>query len=561
MTPENKRGSTHGQRKAATVAGERTTRLRRYPFLVFALCLSWALSSVESSAADKSARSLPAPEKAWTRDRHDAHALILIAHRTGVAPHVWRNFFRNLDRSRAAPKPPVPAETSPHCLEAFDDTWTARGRFLECLGQRGVHGLTDTLYADIYQARLERIRSADNNAEIQRSIATMSYVEDLIREKIRVIDRRDSQWYHHEKRRFVFYPEQTLPVRRERALLPGQRIAQEPFANHFSQFPFESGDIVLSVGGTSISTLIPLTTSPQRRYAHVFIVGRKPGEPLRVMESIIEKGVVGSDEPGFRSQSYHGLAVLRMKKNLPDVSPQQRQDIIRLATRLAQTQVERRAPYNMSMDMSRDDALGFFCSHLVAWAYAKAAMIVLDGKGMEDPVPESRLRQLVPAFATALSPEVFRFLNTLGVNSEEMPSPGDLMASDFIEIVADFRATNALLEFWTKFLVAHTFIERLNLGYTLIPPRNLTVKTIRGSSWFKRHILDFGLIPDAIAGQALVNIYTYDRKVFGPVTSEIMSSYDPHSSLLDHPPWTIRGHASHIMSGNRRVARHLRRPR
>ncbi len=492
--------------------------------------------------------------------KHEAQALGWIADRTGVYPEAWRSFFASLQRSAVQAAPSGVPFSAAELLADFEDTTEARSRLLETLARHGgLVALNEDLHAEIYRARLYRIRFG-RHAETHRTVALFSFIEDLIREKVRVVDGRPSQWYHHAERRFVSFPEQRLPVRRPRKRLPGQRVMREPFAQHFSQFPFEPGDIVLSVGGSSASALIPLATMPQRRHSHAFLVARDRRGRLRVMESVIEKGVIGCDEFDFRSKEFHGMVVLRMRRDLPGLDAGRRAEILRTVVRLADAQVKRRAPYNMSMDMSRDADLGFFCSQFVAWAYAKAAMIVLEGADDKTPTPESRIRQMVPGFAVVQSPEVFRFLQALGVSRQEMPSPGDLMASEFVEVVAEWRRTDALLEFWTRFLVALAYIERLNQGYILTPPRNLTVGAIRGSGWFKDHVFDFGLTPEALNGPGLVTLYTFDRKVFQPVTDRLLGGYDRQATLLSQPPWVILGRASHALSADPAVRRRLRAP-
>lgn len=476
----------------------------------------------------------------------------IVAEATGVELVPFLNFYRALNDGN--PLSPLRSEMisrSQNCVSIFSDNKKSRSAFLQCLADQGPSGISESLFSDLYNLYIEKTLAlgfGDTlDLNVQKSLHLLTFISDVVREHI-YYEQVDRTW---------------LPVYRNS---PSPKYPAPPFSStnwfavdknggrfldgkhEFHDFDYQDGDIYLSTSKTSISTLIPLITKPQRRFAHAAFVRVRDGK-MNVLESVIggfrsPGGVKKLSFEKFKKGHPRHMLILRLRKDI-----KKRDEIIQRASDLALTQVG--MPYNISGDMTRTDS--FFCSQLVAWAYSEAATQILG--------EEVTIEELVPGFAEFVSEEVYNnLLVDIGVKSKTIPSPGDMLTSPYLEVVADWKDTRGLQDFWIRFFTAHTFISKIQAGHNVrkVGLINSIIKRMFG---IKNNIVDYGWIPSSLDKSALTTIVAYDKYIYNPVIKKTLKDLSPYNKLYLIPPWNLRGTIEYNMehiSGSRRRLRNIK---
>lgn len=415
---------------------------------------------------------------------------------------------------------------SVRCLDGFADSDAGRNAFLECLREYESPGLNSALFARMFDLRTERVQKVGSSIEEQKTIALFAFFEDLIRERLHNIG-QNTQWY-----------------------VRGKGFLPEPLAAH--EYPYEDGDVILVIGNSSISSLISQATSPQRKYSHGVLVRNRNGKITKV-EALLEKGVVKTEMPEFKKSHLNTVTVLRWRNEV------ERPSYARDASDCAWDLAERKTQYNFSMDVN--DTSKMFCSQLVAHCYSRSS-----GAGFFTFSPE---------ISTIRSRPVFEFLQNLGVNSERMISPGDLIVSPYLEVVAEFRRVSEpagrrkvvphLARAWDLMLMGDVFVERLELGYKLQfnwMDRNVTRGLIDGfdragdsiSNAFGGHgtLLPNGITAKSLGFMAYMQKKVYDRAFEALEKEQKRLLLDP-GRLLDMDPISRRAYLSYIIDADRSI--------
>ncbi len=454
-----------------------------------------------------------APTEQTTYEQHLESSLARLSKRVGVDQGVLMTFFRAIKNDY---KKFSKLQNSTACVDSFNDSQESRNALLNCLKSFARSGLTESLYAKIFEEKLERIHSKQQTAEILKSNVLLAWIEDLIRENLRR-QGQPASWY-----------------------VRGKGFTK---AKSHIDFPYEDGDVVLELGNSSVSAMITQSTIPQRRFSHAFVMRVRNGQAVTI-EALIEKGVISNSLKKFGKNIANNVVVMRWKDS------KTRAAVAKKASDEAWKFIETKTAYNIAMDMN--DETRMFCSQLVAHAYSKAANLPISN--------------LVPQTATIRSDAVFNYLKAFGVTKKEMPSPGDLMTSDEWEVVADYRSDD-LYRMWEMFGMADVFVERLEMGYQIVPEigasmlgwtakltdnsLRLAQKAIYGLIAFRTSIpeAELGILPESVSGKAIRLMYTQEHHLFRPAmkyAEKIREKRDEERNMFDVSLWVLRGRLSHV---------------
>jgi hypothetical protein len=360
----------------------------------------------------------------------------------------------------------IPALPSVHSM-------SIRSKWLQELAEQGSGILCEHLSVRLFSERMDLMGSRNFDVEEQRTLLLFNWVDDLIRQN-RHNAGLQSAWLHGEK-----------------GFLP---ISQH------ADFPFENADVLLVLGGSSVSSLITQATFPRGRYSHAMILNRESGE-LVTLETLIETGAISRPAGVFADLNLHAVLVLRWNGDAISASESIRKYAVTAARRL----VEQQLPYDMRMNMA--DANRMFCSEFVASAFASAAAI---------PVA-----QLIPVHSRVRSEAVSAYLTYFGVTNSEMISPGDLLRSGRFEVVAEFREADNLDHYWRMLLNTEALLTRLESGYRYTPASTAVLTSLVGVSfdtvftpfrWIG--ISGFRVVPESLNRRALATMVTQERVLF-----------------------------------------------
>jgi|GEM_PF-1471740 len=425
--------------------------------------------------------------------------------------HQAEDYFFQIRQGQSLNSKKVASE----CVNQLDDHTQARDKFFLCLLASHPDTLNAELFDKIHSLKIERIQSVEPDFEKEKTIALIAYLEDLIRERLNLAGQKAS-WFSTETHDFLD-------------------------AEEFADFPFEDGDILLSMGTSWISSMITQSTFPQKKYSHAYMV-RVDSQGFRTMEAIIEKGVISNDFDYFSNEELNGVLVLRWKNKSA------RPAVARRAAIIAEKWVTDKVGYDIEMNVQ--DPSKLFCSELVLRAYAEAS-------GLE-------INELTPKFAQIRSSKVFELLKLVGVGKREMPSPGDLMASTHLEIVGSWRPQKRLLQLWNMIFMADVFIERLELNYEVKPAlgrlAGWMMVAIDGIYGLGATVVgsDRNLIPEATSKKSLKYLVTIQKGIFDPAIEDGLklarkNSIIKEASLLSVAPWDMRGYISYATQNDATV--------
>jgi len=431
--------------------------------------------------------------KDW--NSHVNHSLAIFGWRYGVSERALRLFHHwYIVEAELAPAENIESYV---CVSRWRSGNVNNEAFLSCVKDYGAAGLNTKLYAALFEYKSELLKTPKNEFANYQRVALIQYVEDLIRQN-RVEHGLAASWFEFN----------------------GVQLSRF-FEGEFYEFPHQDGDLVLSMGSSSISALIPNSTWPGRRFAHAYII-HNPDGIFRTAEALIETGVITQDINAYKKHSMANLLVSRWKGD-PKVPAR--------AASLAYSKVG--FPYNIAMDFSNKNA--FFCNQLIIHSYSEASKI--------------SQQKLVPSSSEIVSGGLLNYLGNLGVKKRLMPSPGDFMDSPYFTPVAEFRDADDLYRAWEMLLMGDIFVERLTAGYDLTPSAGLgvVVGLLGGVNSFL-DVADLGFIPDGLTPKA-VKYMKVQEDLFQQVwkAAEEYRKSSPEfnqRSIRSVPPWILRARLS-----------------
>jgi len=354
---------------------------------------------------------------------HYAYAEEMAAWRFGVSIKDLQSFFEVIHEQAKTSRSIDFNFQSEKCVDQLGDVASVstfeRLNFINCLKNLGLKNYNVRLMHEIENKKSQFLKIADGNIESLRTADLLQWIEDIIRQNIKEAGYASS-WFKfidNEKTKSTF----TSGTRSD-------------------DFEFKDGDVVLSFGSTSISSLIPNATWPARRFSHAFIVKHKEKD-LVTIESIIEEGVKTQNFKHYGDDEINNLVVLRWS-NLVN-----RDEVSLKAASVAYSLIGK--PYNIAMDWN--DESKFFCSQLVAFSYGQSSNI--------------SAQEMTPKASKIRSKILGKYLRNLGVVKEEMNSPGDFLASDKFTVVADFRRSENLMKSWEMLIWGDLYSSRIEAGY------------------------------------------------------------------------------------------------
>jgi hypothetical protein len=448
-------------------------------------------------------------DKKYTLEQHTAWSRLRISKIFGVAEASLVSFFTAVSR-------PVPDVTrvpnARQCLSGFSDDERSRSKFLVCLAGFGKASLRTEVFKGLDDLAFQRIRSLHSGEEEQHTLALFAYLQDLIREAEKSRGVR-AAWFDRSSGTFT----------------SGQGNLG---------FDFQPGDVVLTLGDSSISAVISQATNPPRKYSHALVMGRKDPQTIEFYETLLETGSLKQPQETFQKRHITNLLVLRWKGKEGDATK-----IAQRARALAEAHI----PYDSEMDFSKSDKL--FCSEFVIRSISEALGIPIE--------------RLAPGSSMIRSERVFQYLKALGVNKRSLPSPGDLLTSEHFDIVSVYRNDQDFLYFWGMSAMADVWMERLDQGFEIRRSLSSRVKARVGAlTDTLGGILgtDWNLLPDSLSASAAATIMTQEeafKRAYADATAALKTRFTSRS-LLDIPPWEIRGQLSFALQENKTLARRFR---
>jgi len=456
------------------------------------------------------------------REVHVAASRTRLASRLGVSEDALERFHAALAVPVSSDASALPA--SPPDRAAIGampvDTDAGRTAWIEALAAAGPAAFDAGLFAAVFDRRIALNRKLPiDDEERGKTLALLALVEDLIRDR-RVRQGLPAAWYD-----------------RARGVLDGET---------HDAFDYADGDILLVLGGSSVSSLITQATTPQRRFSHALMLRLRDGD-LRTLESLIETGAVSYDRDRFAAAGINAVQVLRW------YDPATRATIARAASDRAQRFVDQKRPYDPAMDLGNPRRL--FCSELVARAYHEASGLPLEA--------------FIPDSARVRSEAVLAYLKNIGVRQSVMISPGDLTSSPRLEVVAEFRATGQLFRQWELMLMGDVFVERLEMGYRFRPRLwSEVTATLAGTGNLLLRItsvvpgIDLSLIPASLTPRALAYLLTQEKILYAIAYREAarMTGVDDAAHMSAVVPWEYRGALSFAIQEHYRLRSVLRPP-
>lgn len=439
------------------------------------------------------------------------YGLVRIAELMGVTPEALESFYHSVNEGSLSGAHTV--TTLPELPIAHNKE--DRSRWLLTLAESGLSVLAEPLSLQLLAARLDWMSTQTVDEKIEQTILLYDWIDDLVRAHRRV---------------------QALPAA---WLKNGEGFLS--IKGH-SDFPFEDADVLLVLGGSSVSSLITQATFPRGRFSHAMILNHQE-EGLVTLETLIETGSISRSTAVFSDLNLQAVLVLRWKDTDTTRSMLVTTEAVNKARRLVELQL----PYDMRMDMN--DTQRMFCSEFVATAFAYAADLPVG--------------QLIPFHSRVRSPAVSDYLANFGVHNNEMISPGDLLRSGRFEVVAEFRKADDLEHFWRMLLNTEIMLSRMEQGYAFQPSAlswlksSLGVKVdTLGTPLRMTGKVGFRMVPESLNRRALATMLTQEHILFG----RPQSTLGRETGLLTTPPWYWFSQLEQAMDEDFRVKHSLRPP-
>lgn len=509
--------------------------MRLIPDLVFGATIFGLVTSLVWAAGDSSG-AVSNTSNVKVSDDHRAEALRQIKESLGLNEvddgDLIKRFFDSIAQAQSSSIELDPAaEATSDCrpyVKKLNGSAAKRRLLLICLTLGKRKSLTQGLRDLLMLKRAETLNHArqlgvwwtkenlssqlekQEDREAQSDLALIFLVDDLVTSELSLRSKqaRYPRWF--VKRDEM---ESVSNAQPELSFLP--LVASDDQSDDQLLFPYQKGDILLSVGGAYVSSLIPQITSPRTRYAHAFIVDKEPGGQPELLEALIEKGVVRSTNKEFKDHLYHQLVVLRIRDKKDDKDnvnkgKTRRKAIAESMVSCASGYAERKTPYDPEMNFFEDSKM--FCDELVIRCLAEAIKKV---DHRNDSVVDI-MKEVSPR-NSRIDGTSFEFAKNLGVLNQVMSSPGDLLYSPELEIVATYRKNDDVNYSWRGYFAAAVFLNKMKKdGFRLHPPDEVPLDLVGGL------ILQMGL-PDALTPESYKFLMGW-KLIFNEAVAAVPSS-------------------------------------
>ena len=438
----------------------------------------------------------------------------VLAKKFGVSESSLANFWQGISS--------VQPSTPQDCLNLLDDNDTQRSLFLDCLADQGKNILNETLYKDINHYKLKKLQFT-NSPEGQKTITLLFIIEELIKFE-RNLKGKNSNWYSVENG-FLDISDK-------------------------ADFPYENGDILLEVGSSSISALITQSTFPERKFSHAFVL-KIDDKAFQTFEALIETGVTSRSKKELFKNEFQTVLVLRLKDK------DKRATVSQVATQCAEEHYNKNTPYDFAFDSSNEDRM--FCSELVSTCFAKGIYEANNGQVSFEDVRDNFISQQ----ATVKSDALFKFLNNFGVTQETMPSPGDLLSSPYLEVVAEFRKTDSnQSKLWNVISWGDIFVNKIDQGTEfnfswfskylakpILNAVNWTLDTVTGNEMM---FLPTGIDATVAGYMSVMELMTYKPVVKNALAAMKRDGIDT-DDLLNTPIWVRYAYLHYYFEKNKMI--------
>tara|TARA_B110001454_G_C12723234_1_gene436038 strand:- start:17604 stop:19220 length:1617 start_codon:yes stop_codon:yes gene_type:complete len=192
---------------------------------------------------------------------------------------------------------------------------------------------------------------------------------------------------------------------------------------------FQSGDILLFRGASSISAAIARITDSVTQFSHVAIVYVDPTTKQKfILESLIDKGVIIRPLVHALDHSLPRISIYRFDDaKIAHVAAEETYKYIKRLSKNGKVKIK----YDFSMNLT--DHSRIFCSELVAMAFDLAAKKLALGKDRLAPVPY---------FSNSfLSKENRNFLQRITISDDTTIAfaPGDIDVDPRFDLLAEYR--------------------------------------------------------------------------------------------------------------------------
>ncbi len=189
----------------------------------------------------------------------------------------------------------------------------------------------------------------------------------------------------------------------------------------YKSFHVKSGDILLIRASSFVSAVVARIGDEEGQFSHSAMIHVDDKGEAKVMEALIQKGVIITPYKEWRENNHHTRALIFRHDNekLAKKAAQKLYDTIQMRWAAKNFML-----YDFQMDNS--DTKQFFCSELVQYAFRLAG------------------NHTIPTFRTSF--KAFRnhsFLNELTIGVDEAFAPSDLEVEPRINLVAEWRNYDA----------------------------------------------------------------------------------------------------------------------
>jgi hypothetical protein len=213
---------------------------------------------------------------------------------------------------------------------------------------------------------------------------------------------------------------------------------------------FKPGDVFLVRGGSFVSATIARSGDAVTNMSHLAMIGVNEAGELRVVESLLEKGLVEySLEDYLKTEPLPRVAIYRFRDQA--VAEQAAREVWSL---YRESEV-RPIPFDVSMDVH--DHSKVYCAEAVAIAYKRAG---------------EKLRRSIQLPSTMTSFRGARqtvFFQEVGMNIERSFAPADLDVDTRFDLIGEHRDLSLLAKSRRFDVVLSILFDRFKQGYTYRP--------------------------------------------------------------------------------------------
>lgn len=296
-----------------------------------------------------------------------------------------------------------------------------------------------------------------------------------------------------------------------------------------------SGDVVLSRGGSPTSALIARGNDRPGNFSHAGLVVVDPDSgAARVVESLIERGVVVSTLEQFLGDEKLRLLLLRLRPDHP-VLVERPLALHRAAARMARRALDRHIPYDFAMVWETDEKM--FCSEVVYHAYADAGV------------------RLWPVPSTISAPGLVEWLAAVGVRELTTLVPSDLEYDPDLMPVAEWRNPATLRDDRLDNAIIDALLEeaergaRLDYGLHMLP----IARAVKFWSVLRGVAGAEPTIPEGMTAAAALRVLSLTDRIHPTLRAAVLGQVEAFRRDRGHEPpyWSLVAMAREAIVQNR----------